>query len=235
MAPHGQALEDEHYGRRQHDLVVEREDGYTDAIPVGEFFAREPINPEEAQALELCRGRVLDVGAGAGRHALLLQKRGLSVQAIDVSPQAVRVMQDRGVREPRCADLMEYAGGEFDTILMLGHGLGLVGELARLPRWLDRLAGLLAAGGQVLADSVDVGTTQRPVHLEYLRFLEAAGRYRGEVRFSLQYGDLVGPELPWLHVDFETLCSGAAACGWQAEFLAQEEGGTYWCRLTPQT
>ena len=235
MAPHGQALEDEHYGRRQHDLVVEREDGYTDAIPVGEFFAREPINPEEAQALELCRGRVLDVGAGAGRHSLLLQKRDLHVQAIDVSPLAVRVMRERGVREAQCADFMDCAGGEFDTILMLGHGLGLCGDLSGLPRWLDHLACLLAAGGQVLADSVDVRDTQRPIHLEYQRALRSAGRYEGEVRFCLRYGDLVGPQLRWLHVDFETLATIAASRGWRAHMLAQEEGGTYWCSLAPPT
>ena len=233
MAPHGRALEDEYYNRRQHDLIVLREDGYSDAIPVGEFFAREPLSPEEAQVLERCHGHVLDVGAGAGRHALLLQKRGLCVQAIDVSPQAVRVMQGRGVRKVRCADLMECSSEQFDTILMLGHGLGLAGDLAGLHRWLDHLAGLLAAGGQVLADSVDVRTSQRPVHREYGRFLEAAGRYRGEVRFSLQYEDLIGPELSWLHVDFETLSEIAASRGWLAEFLAQEEGGTYWCCLTP--
>jgi SAM-dependent methyltransferase len=231
MGPHGRALEDEFRGRRCHDLAIVRDDGHAGTVPVSLFLSETPVFPQEVRVLDGCRGRVLDVGAGGGRHALLLQSRGLEVCAIDVVPQAVTIMRERGVRDARLLDFLDYHETGFDTALLLGHGLGLAGDLAGLERWLDHLEWCLAPGGQVLADSFDVRCTEDPVHLSYSASLEAQGRYRGEMRFHLEYGDLVGPEFGWLHVDFDTLARLAASRCWRAERLDGDDDGNYWCCL----
>src|ERR1700728_4652158 len=56
----------------------------------------------ERTALRHVRGRVVDVGCGAGRVALHLQERGADVVALDASPRAIRAARLRGVREAWC-------------------------------------------------------------------------------------------------------------------------------------
>lgn len=232
MEPHGRALEDEYRGRRRHELTIHREDGHAGAVPVGVFLSETPVSPQETRVLERCRGRVLDVGAGAGRHALHLQGRGLEVCAIDVVPQALAIMRARGVRTAREVDFLDFDGTGFDTVLLLGHGLGMAGDLAGLERWLCHLDRVVAGRGQVLADSLDVRCTDDDVHLAYQQGLEARGRYRGEMRFHLEYEGIAGAEFGWLHVDFDTLSDLAAPRGWRAELIARDDDGNYWCRLT---
>ncbi len=232
MAPMGLALRDHQRGRPQRELILDREDGDTGPIDVAGFFSAEPKWPEEEAALNLAGGAVLDVGAGAGRHSLILQSRGLAVTAIDVCEDAVTVMRERGVRDARAAGLLELGPGVFDTVLMLGHGLGLCGDLSGLARWLQHLAGIVAEDGQILTDSLDVTCTETPVHLAYQQQLVDRGRYRGEMRFQLRYGDARGAEFDWLYADYSRLVDVASSTAWQAELIAEDDGGTYWARLT---
>jgi len=200
-------------------------------VPVDVFLSERPVFPQETAVLDRCRGRVLDVGAGGGRHTLPLERRGLQVCAIDVTPQAVAVMGERGVRDARQLSFLDLDDGGFDTVLLLGHGLGLAGDVAGLDRWLGHLDRVVSTGGQVLADSMDVRCTENPVHLTYQGSLEARGKYRGEMRFHLEYGDVVGEPFGWLHIDFASLSDLAARRGWRAEHLAEDDDGNYWCRM----
>lgn len=130
--PHGAALLDCFRGDASAMLIC-LQDGARDDVPAA-FWLRETIDPLEALALDLCRGRVLDVGAGASLHALALQRRGLDVTGIDISPECVAIMRERGVRNADAADLYDFDGGPFDTIVNLCNGLDKVGRLADLPR-----------------------------------------------------------------------------------------------------
>ena len=187
--------------------------------------------------MDLCRGRVLDAGAGAGCHALVLQELGLLVCAVDIAPEAVEIMRRRGVRDARCADLFRFQGGPFDTILMMMNGIGVVGTLAGLDRFLGDLPRLLAPEGQVLFDSYDprpevaVGV-ESPGSGPPGAEVGASGRYPGEMRFQLEYEGRRGPTLGWLFVDPETLAARADRAGWRCEVIWREEEGHYLARLT---
>lgn len=110
-APLGRALLDYEAGDHEATLDVIMEDGDRLPLPAANFFLTPEETPDvEAVAFEFCQGRVLDVGAGAGRHALDLQYRGHEVVALDVCPEAVGVMKRRGVYDP--------AEGTFSTIAM---------------------------------------------------------------------------------------------------------------------
>jgi SAM-dependent methyltransferase len=233
MTPYGLALLAFLQGDAQANLIIRRDDGVEGSLPVSHFF-RQPgqFTTIEDTALGLSHGQVLDIGAGAGIHSLVLQSRGLRVTAIDLSPQAVEIMVRRGVVDVQCGDIFSFQGGLFDTLLMLGHGIGLVENRQGLERFLQQVGGLLRPGGQLLLDSLDVRRTQDPSHLAYQEANRRAGRYPGEIRMQFAYNGQAGPYCGWLHVDAQTLGEQARQRGWGCEVVIEEESGDYLARLT---
>jgi SAM-dependent methyltransferase len=234
MAPYGQALLDYNSGDSLATIVVPREDGLVSDVPASIFF-REPaaFSPMEQQALSLCRGHILDIGAGTGCHSLALQERGMKVQAIDVSPQAVEIMCDRGVKTCQQADIFEYLASRFDTLLVMMHGIGMVQDLSGLDRFLAHTLGLVKPNGQMLLDSLDVRCTDDPRHLAYQETNRQSGRYVGEIRMRFGYKGQMGPQFGWLHVDPGTLDQHAGRAGWSCQIVCQEDSGDYLAQLRP--
>ena len=231
--PLGRLLADYFEGRQDAEAEVIWEDGARSPLPATLFFRRpEEFLETELTALELCRGRVLDAGAGAGRHALVLQERGFEVCALDVCPQAVEIMRRRGVAEARVGDLFTETSGAYDTLLLLMNGIGLVGDLAGLDRFFDHAGRLLAPGGQVLLDSSDLRLTDDVRELERLVTRVRAGNYRGETRQQIEYRGCRGAPLDWLYVDAATLRSRARRHGWLSQVVFEQGGGRYLARLT---
>jgi SAM-dependent methyltransferase len=233
MTPHGLALLAYFRGESAARLIIRRDDGLELPLPVSHFFRpREEFSPIEVTALERSRGHVLDVGAGTGLHSLVLLSRGQAVTAIDICPQAVEIMAQRGLPDVHCADLFRFHGGPFDTLLMLGHGIGIVEDLAGLSRFLlyaDELAG---SQGQLLVDSQDVRRTDDPAHLAYHEANRRAGRYFGATRVQFEYEGKSGPFCGWLHVDPQTLREQADPAGWECEVILEQDGGEYLACLT---
>jgi SAM-dependent methyltransferase len=221
---------DHHHGTKKTPLTIERDDGHTEDLDVNVFFRE--VWPSDRRAIDLCRGKVLDIGAGAGVHSLAHQVMGLEVHAIDILPEAVEVMRGRGVEHVTRQDVMEIQSGDYDTLLLLGRGIGFVGDLSGLDRFLRHARNLVADGGQLLLDSCDVTKDQRTFHAAYQKANLEAGRYPGQVRFRFRYGDLVGEYLTWLHVDYGTLSEYAKAAGWKPGLIVQESDGNYLVRLT---
>lgn len=224
--PLGRALLEHHRDGADEPLRLHSDLGEVDELPVDFFFRDEDeLGELERIALEEARGRILDVGAGAGVHALALQERGHEVTAIDVVPAAVEVMEARGVEDARRADVFQFDDARYDTVLMLLNGIGMVGTLSGLERFLTSAPRLLAGGGQLLLDSADlrprVGGDRRE-----------DGRYAGEVHLQLEYRGERGAPYPQLYVDPETLASRAEERGWRVEVLARAEAGEYLARLT---
>lgn len=235
MEPLGLALADYFQGNTSATLIIRRDDGVQTPLPVRHFF-RDPdeFSDADSAALGLCKGWVLDVGAGSGLHSLALETRGLSVTAIDISRHAVDIMAQRGIRDVHCADVFHFTGGPFDTVLMMGHGIGVVEDLAGLDRFLGHAWSLLAEDGQILLDSLDVRKTDDPAHLAYHEANRKAGRYFGETRLQCEYQGKVGPACGWLHVDPETLRENAERAGWGLEVVLETRSGDYLAKLTKQ-
>ena len=232
MEVHGAALWAYFKGETGAELIVRTDAGRESPVPVRHFFRTPPeFTVLENAALARCAGRVLDAGAGSGLHSLALQEMGLAVTAVNISPQAVEIMRRRGVRDVHCADILSYQGGPFDTLLMLGHGLGITESLAGLNRFLAHARCLVSSGGQLLADSLDVRVTPEPENLAYHEANRRAGRYIGEIGIQLEYARRIGPYCGWLHVDAETLADHAAAYGWKCEVIAADNAGNYAARL----
>jgi SAM-dependent methyltransferase len=233
MEPFGMALEAYYNGAPAAALIIRRDDGNEATLPMSLFFRDEEAFTElERMALARCDGRVLDIGTGAGSQALALQRRGLPVTAIDLSPQAVGVARARGVADARCADVMAFDGGPFDALLMLGHGIGMVETIDGLRAYLAKARTLAAPAGQLLLDSMDVGATTDPVHVAYHEANRRAGRYIGEIRMQFEFKGLAGPFCGWLQVDAGTLAAEAGRLGWRCEVTGRGAHGDYLARLT---
>ena len=87
MDPMGRAIADYHKARTADRLRVFSPMFEEDEIPLATLFRRyEDMPLIERKALDMAKGKTLDVGAGAGCHSLVLQQRGVDVTAIDISP-----------------------------------------------------------------------------------------------------------------------------------------------------
>ena len=212
-----------------------------DEIPLQTLFRKYEDMPEiERMALDLAKGKTLDVGAGSGCHSLVLQEKGIDVTAIDISPLSVETMEDRGVKKIMEQDFFTLKG-QFDTILMLMNGIGIVGTLERLPKFFRQLDKLLAPGGQVLCDSSDIsyvfederlrvgdGTSGMNGMIDIPNEMD----YYGEHSFRMQYKDTIGEPFDWLYIDADTLKEKAAKNGYVAEVVAEGDHYDYLARIT---
>ena len=239
--PHGLAIRDYWKGDTEAAIIAHRSDGAVYPMPAHVFFRTHRRLPSlERLAIAECRGHVLDVGAGAGCHALALQARGHAVTALDISPDAVRVMRAQGVTDARAADVFRFkptprlaASAPYDTLLMLMNGLALARTLSGLRRYLRRVRRWIPADGQLLADSMDLRRDD-----DFRRWLRhrptRSTRYFGEIRYRFEYGGRIGPSFPTLFVDARTLLREAASVGWRGQVLFEEEDGSYLVRLVPR-
>ncbi len=170
------------------DLWIEREDGYLRREDVAWYFTTARDFPaHERAALEFARGRVLDIGCGAGRHALALHRRGLRVTALDLSPRIVELARARGVQDARVANAcraLPFRDGEFDTTILFGNNLGLGGTLPKLRALLRELHRVTSPRGRILATTRQPSTTN-PAHRAYLQQNSARGRAPGQLRLRL--------------------------------------------------
>jgi SAM-dependent methyltransferase len=230
-SPFSQAILDYWHGDTKATYAIHRDDGFSIPVPVAPFFASPPFNPLEQLALDRSTGRVLEVGAGVGRHSLFLQEHGHPVTAVELEPELVAIMSERGVTEPLATNITSLVDRQFDTILMLMNGFGLVGTPAGAAAFFDQARRLLSPGGQILCDSLDVRRTTNPVHLAYQVENLRRGRLVGQMRFWMEYRGQRGEPFDWLHMDFDGLRDLAQKRGWSAEMLAQEETGHYLARL----
>jgi SAM-dependent methyltransferase len=185
--PYPQAMLEYSRGDTAVACAIHRDDGYSDLVPVATFFAGPPFNPLEQLALDRSTGRVLDLGAGVGRHSLFLQEQRLQVTALELEPALVAIMAERGVAEPLAASIFSPLGRKFDTVLMLMCGFGLVGTPNGAEDFFGHARHLLAPGGQILCDSLDVRQNTNPAHLAYQEANIRSGRPAGQRRYWMEY------------------------------------------------
>ena len=230
--PMGQAIIDFTNNKSQR-LIVRSSMFDDDEMPVDALFRTETqMPPLERMALHLCKGKVLDVGAGAGCHTLTLEARGMEVTSIDISPLSTETRRQRGAKHALCADFFtdELGSDDFDTILLLMNGLGIAGTLAKLPTLLNRCKELLADGGQVIADSSDIKYLFEEEDGSYC--FPDTNTYYGEVDYQMIYGKTKRKPFNWLYVDFDTLAHVAKACGMKAEKIADGKHFDYLTKIT---
>ncbi len=217
------ALADYRSGRPDATLLMRTDVGGEERVPVSLFFR--PVGdmgPVERRALAEAAGRVLDLGAGPGAHAVPLIRSGHEVTALEILPQALEALREAGVEDVRAGGLEVLEPGErYDTVLVLMNGLGLPGTLVALDDFLAGLTARLRPDGCILADSTDPSTWGEP----------GDGRYPGEVHMQLEYAGRAGPPFPFLFVDPDALTASAERVGLACDVLEREDDGRYLVRM----
>ena len=227
----GKAIADYHNTGKADRLKVFSPMFEEDEIPLSTLFrCYEDMPKIERKALDMAKGKTLDVGAGAGCHSLVLQEKGVDVAAVDISPLSVETMKQRGVRNVLCQDFFALSGQQYDTILMLMNGIGIVGTLERMPEFFKQLDWILEPGGQLLCDSSDISYVFEDED-GFIEYPNEEGYY-GELSFRMQYKDCIGEPFPWLYIDSETLKSVAEDYGYDVEVIAEGEHYDYLARIT---
>ena len=229
----GKAILDYQTNNSPEDLITETSISEADEMPVSYLFRTYNEMPVlEQKALQLAKGNVLDVGCGAGSHALALQnERKLDVTAIDISKNAVKACQLRGIENVKVANILNLdVENKFDTILLLMNGTGIFGTLNETAKYLQKLKSLLKDEGQILIDSSDL------IYMydqdEDDAYCIPAEGYYGELTFTVQYKGETEETFPWLYIDYNTLQNAAIANGLNCELLLEGKHFDYLAKLS---
>ena len=229
--PIGQAISDFHKNGTAPDILINTNYTEGETLPPAYFFRTFDEMPKiEKTAIKNCQGKILDVGAAAGSHALELQKQGFDVTALEKSELAAAVMKKRGVEKVVCADVFHFNETGFDTIFLLMNGTGIAGTLSRLTEMLMHLKGLLNEDGQILIDSSDIHYLFEEEDGSFWIDL-ANDNYYGEMDYELVYKNH-STQFKWLFTDFETLVKTAGEAGLSCQLLEEGEQNDFLAKLT---
>lgn len=223
--PLGHALKAYHKTGEEQLIRVLSSDVEEDAYNASYFFRTYDDMPIlERKALDLSRGKVLDIGAAAGCHSIELMNRNHQVEAIDISPLSVQLMKKRGI-SASLSNCFSLEKEQFDTILLLMNGIGIAGYLAEVPHLLSHLINNLAPGGQLIFDSAGVDFLY--ADNEDLIHMRERKDYVGEIEFQMQYGDMLGPIFSWVYVDKARMKRIVADLGLPLKGLYNGPAGQY--------
>lgn len=224
-----------YHRREQADYIIERDDGRVHEYDAGTYFIPHDEWAEyEREAVLEARGRVLDVGVGAGRVALQLQDKGHEVVGIDISPLALEVSRLRGVKDLRLMDVRElsFPDGYFDTVLMLGNNLGIGGDAEQTRRILESLHRITADDGIVIAGTMDPLKTDDPAHLAYHERNRRMNRPPGLVRIRIGFRGEFDDWWELLLVGKEELAQLLEQTGWFISRIYDSDGASFVAILT---
>jgi SAM-dependent methyltransferase len=212
--------------------IVERVDGFIASSnwPPRYFSDYASWTKRERQAINLAKGRVLDIGCGAGRFSLHLQQRGFDVTGIDSSRGAVKVCKLRGVKNAQLRSIDEigkFKPASFDTVIMMGNNFGLFSGFKKAKRLLMQLHAITSAEGQIIAETVDPYLTSEKLHLAYQRRNRAQGRMSGQLRIRIRHQNVSGAWFDYLLVSQKKMEQILDGTGWRISKILPDKGPGY--------
>ncbi len=227
----GLAMKDYLNGERGQIIHVDTTYTEDEELPVDYLFRSEEELPEyEKLALTHCKGRILDVGAGAGCHTKILHEKGFDVLALDYAPFTVELLEKQQL-PAICEDFYQFKDAKpFDTLLFLMNGIGMAHTLEGLKPLLEKAKSLLSEEGQILLESSDILYLFEEEDGSYL--IDLNGAYYGELEYFLTYKDVQAEPFPWLYVGYEILQDHAEQVGLACEILFLSDEGNYIAKLT---
>ncbi|WP_297982351.1 class I SAM-dependent methyltransferase [uncultured Chryseobacterium sp.] len=216
----GKAIHDFYFEKSKAKLFVHDSFGPKVEMPITMYFRKFSAMPLlEKKALQLCEGKILDVGAGAGSHAVYLQNKGFEVDALEISPTACKVMTDIGVSNVICDDYFKLSDKKCDTLLLLMNGIGLCGNVNGFRKFLLKASELLVDGGKIIFDSCDISYMYENI--------EVPERYFGEVKCRYEYKKEFTEWFSWLYLDAQKMTEIALEMGWKAQIVFEDDNDQY--------
>jgi SAM-dependent methyltransferase len=227
---YGQMMLDHLQGRGGYE-VVEHDDGFVGvgAGPGLYFAGFDDWRQTERDAMGYVRGRVLDVGCGAGRFMRWLQDRGHDVVGIDVSPGAIEACRQQGIDHARVLSVGQVSRrlGTFETVLLLGGNMALLGAREQARRTLQRLRSVASPGARLLGANRDVTTSSDPHVRERIMRNRADGRFSGEHRSRIRYRTFATPYFTSARMSVAELVDLLPDTGWSLSEVVDRGEGIY--------
>ena len=219
--PIGQAILDFAKEGKAEDIIVASDLCDDDIIPTNYLFRTPDEMPLiERAALDLCTGKILDVGAAAGCHAIYLKEQNKEVHAIDTSKRAVEFLNEKGI-DARQVNFYDLKDEKYDTILMLMNGIGMAGTLSNVDNFLNHAKSLLTPEGKILIDSTDIMYLYEDEDGSV--WVDLNTEYYGNFRYQMKYKNQESEWFDWLYLDAEKFLSAADRCGLDFEVIETED------------
>lgn len=220
--------------QKKHDPIIQVSSNLEaeETIPVDYLFRTWEQMPEKEKfALSLTKGKILDVGAGAGAHAIVLQKQSKDVTALDRSENCCKAMQLQGVQKILQRDFFQLEENEkFDTLLFMMNGFGLAGTLEGLDLFFQKCKTLLRPGGRIIGESADILYMFEDEEEEGAYLVNLNGDYYGEVQYRMHYKNEHSEEFSWLYISVDLLTEAAERAGFEVlDFYEGEESDYMIC------
>jgi ubiquinone/menaquinone biosynthesis C-methylase UbiE len=221
---YGHSLWDYHIGfKHRKSETIERSDYYvdpSDVAPENYFATYEKWPLIERKAIKYAKGRVLDVGCGAGRVSIYLQnKKGLDVVGLDNSPLAIKVSKSRGLRKTILLPFenINFKQNSFDTVIMFGNNFGLFGNIKRAKRLFRRLYRMTSDQAVLICENLNPYETDNPDHLSYQKGNKIKGRMAGQLRIRVRYRNYIGKWFDYLIVSPNEMRFLFKDTGWRVD------------------
>jgi len=210
---------------------LERDDGFlalSGGIP--SYFAQFKDWPKiEKEAIRYTKGKVLDVGAGAGRVSLYLQKK-FNVVAIDNSALAIKICKKRGIKQAKVLaieNIDTFKANSFDTVIMFGNNFSLFGNFKKAKHLLKVFHKITSPHGLIIAESNDPHKTKDPVHLAYHKANLKKGRMSGQIRLRLRFKKDIGDWFDYLIVSKKEMKKILKNTGWKVKKFIDSDNSGY--------
>jgi SAM-dependent methyltransferase len=220
-----------YYNGKEVFEVVERDDGYVDVGGYLKIYFSDydEWSAEEKKAMEFVKERVLDVGCGAGRHLLYLQRKGFNTLGIDVSHLALKVCKLRGAKKTRllAVEDVDFKPSSFDTIIMMGNNFGLFGSFNKAKRLLKKFHKMTSEDALIIAGTRDPYKTDNPAHLEYHALNRKRGRIAGQARIRIRFGKYASRWFDYLLVSKEEMKEILRETGWRIKDFIESDSANY--------
>ncbi len=225
---YGAQLLAQFHGKKPTVETIERDDHYIDiGSEAGIYFTEyADWSPVEREAIALVKGKILDIGCGAGRHSLYLQEEDFDVTGIDNSPGAIEVCKLRGLKKAEVLpieNVEKLAEKNFDTIIMFGNNFGLFGSAENAEKILEKFADITTPNARIIAGTLDPYKTDNAAHLEYHELNRQRGRLPGQAKIRIIYNQAVGNWFDYLFVSPAEMTEILKNTAWQIkQFIAPE-------------
>lgn len=214
--------------------IVERDDGLIEATSPEKYFKEyEEWNENEKEVIKHAKGKIIDIGAGVGRHSLYLQKQGKEVLATDKSPLAVKVCEKRGLKNTKILDIrnIDELNQELDTVLLLGNNFGLVGGRERSQEILKKIDEVTSEEALILASTTNPNQTDDPKHLEYHEKNREEGKMPGLLRLRVRYKKYKGEWLNYLLVSKKEMKQILEDTVWRVKEFVDKDEEPHYCAV----